>query len=77
MGQECTGTISINCNRKVCDNIVGLLNACAGIFALEVDRCSHEQIVHSGWDSAAFVDSSLFDMYSKCGSLRGYFKSVQ
>jgi len=47
VGQEGTGTISINCNRKVCDHIVGLLNACASIFALEVDRCSHEQIIHS------------------------------
>ncbi len=69
--------VSINCNRKVCDHIVGLLNACASIFALEVDRCSHEQIIHSGWDSTAYVDSSLFDMYSKCGSLREYFESVK
>ncbi len=60
----------------MCDHIVGLLNASASIFALEVDRCSHEQIIHSGWDSAAFVDSSLFDMYSKHGGLRGYFESV-
>ncbi len=35
MGQEGTGTISINCNRKVCDHIVGFLNACASILYLK------------------------------------------
>jgi len=48
---------------------VGVLNACASVVALEEGRCTHEQIIQSGWDSAIFVGNSLVDMYAKCGSM--------
>ncbi|CAM6038741.1 unnamed protein product [Sphagnum compactum] len=48
---------------------VGVLNACASVVALEEGRCTHEQIIQSGWDSAVFVGNSLVDMYAKCGSM--------
>jgi pentatricopeptide repeat protein len=44
---------------------VGVLNACASVVALEEDRCTHEQIIQSGWDSAVFVGNCLVDMYAK------------
>jgi pentatricopeptide repeat protein len=47
---------------------VGLLNARASIVALEVGRWAHDQILQSGRDSGALVDSSLVDMYAKCGN---------
>jgi pentatricopeptide repeat protein len=31
--------------------LVGVLNACASILALEEGRCVHQQIVEFGWDS--------------------------
>jgi pentatricopeptide repeat protein len=37
--------------------------------ALEEWRLAHEQIIGSGWHSDLFVESSLVDMYAKCGSL--------
>jgi pentatricopeptide repeat protein len=48
---------------------VGFLNACASVLALEEGRCAHEQIVQSGCESDIFVQSSLIDMYAKCGSM--------
>ncbi len=48
---------------------VGMLNACASVFALEEGRCVHEQIIESGWDSDVFLGSSLVDMYAKCGNM--------
>jgi pentatricopeptide repeat protein len=48
---------------------VGVLNACASIGALEKGRHVHEQIVRSGFRSNVFVDTSLIDMYAKCGSI--------
>jgi pentatricopeptide repeat protein len=48
---------------------MGVLNACASVVALEQGRCAHEQIIESGWDLDVFVQSSLVDMYAKCGSL--------
>jgi pentatricopeptide repeat protein len=48
---------------------VGFLNACASVLALEEGRCTHEQIIQSGCESDIFVQSSLIDMYAKCGSM--------
>jgi hypothetical protein len=48
---------------------VRVLIACAIIVALEEGKCANVQIVESGWDSYAFVGSSLVDMYAKCGSM--------
>ncbi|KAH8961063.1 hypothetical protein BDL97_05G031600 [Sphagnum fallax] len=48
---------------------VGVLNACASIMALEEGRRAHELIIQSGYESDAFVGSSLIDMYAKCGSM--------
>jgi len=31
-------------------SFVGVLNACAGVLALEEGTCAHKQIVDSGWD---------------------------
>jgi len=45
---------------------VGLLNACASLFALEQGKCVHEQTVQNGYESDVFVGSSLIDMYVKC-----------
>ncbi|CAK9238066.1 unnamed protein product [Sphagnum troendelagicum] len=49
--------------------LVGVLNACASMFALQEGRRTHEQIIESGWESDVFVGSSLVDMYAKCGSI--------
>ncbi len=49
--------------------LVGVLNACASVAALEEGRGAHEQIIQRGWDLDAFVGSSLVDMYAKCGSM--------
>jgi pentatricopeptide repeat protein len=48
---------------------VGVLNACASVFALEEGRRVHEQIIESGQGSDVFVGSTLVDMYAKCGSM--------
>jgi pentatricopeptide repeat protein len=48
---------------------VGMLNACAGITALEEGRCIHTKIIQSGCESDVYVGSSLVDMYAKCGSI--------
>jgi pentatricopeptide repeat protein len=41
--------------------LVGVLNACASMVALEEGRCDHQQIIECGWD----VANSLVDMYAK------------
>ncbi len=51
------------------DTFVGILNACASVVALEEGRCTHEQIIQSGWDSDVFVGNSLVDMHANCGSM--------
>ncbi len=48
---------------------VGVLNACASLFALEEGKRIHEQIIQSRCESDVFVRSSLVDMYAKCGSM--------
>jgi len=54
--------------------LVGVLNACASVVALEEGRCAHDQVIKSGWDSNVFVGNSLIDMYAKCGSLEDFLK---
>jgi pentatricopeptide repeat protein len=49
--------------------LLGVLNACTSIAALEEGRCAHEQIVERGWDSDVFIGNCLVDMYVKCGSM--------
>ncbi len=53
---------------------VGVLNACAGLAALEEGRCAHEQVIQSGCESNAIVGSNLVDMYAKCGSMEEAWK---
>jgi pentatricopeptide repeat protein len=49
--------------------LVGVLNACASVLAIEEGRCAHEQIIENGWDLNVFVGNSLVDMYAKFGSM--------
>jgi len=51
-----------------------VLNACASVVALEEGKHAHEQIIERGWDSNAFLASSLVDMYAKCGSMKDAFR---
>ncbi len=53
---------------------VGVLNACAIGIAFEEGRCTHDQIIQSGWDLDIFVGNDLFDMYVKCGSMEDAWK---
>ncbi|CAM6011774.1 unnamed protein product [Sphagnum balticum] len=48
---------------------IRVLNACAGLQALEEGRHIHAQIKQSGFESNVYVGSSLVDMYVKCGSM--------
>ncbi|CAK9882156.1 unnamed protein product [Sphagnum jensenii] len=48
---------------------VGVLNACAGLRALEEGRRAHQLIMQTGCEADVFVGSSLIDMYAKCGSM--------
>ncbi|KAH9571029.1 hypothetical protein CY35_02G072600 [Sphagnum magellanicum] len=54
--------------------LVGVLNACASVVALEEGRRAHDWVIKSGWDSIVFVGNSLIDMYAKCGSLEDALK---
>jgi pentatricopeptide repeat protein len=49
--------------------LVGVLNACASVVALDKGMHTHELIMQRGWDSDVFLGSSLVDMYAKCGSM--------
>ncbi|CAK9213816.1 unnamed protein product [Sphagnum troendelagicum] len=53
---------------------VQVINACAGLGALEEGRHVHEQIIQSGCESDVFVGNSLVDMYAKCGSIEDAWK---
>ncbi len=44
---------------------VGVLNACTSIVAIGEGRYAHEHIIQSGWNSNAFVGSSLVDNVRK------------
>ncbi|KAH9566838.1 hypothetical protein CY35_04G150500 [Sphagnum magellanicum] len=48
---------------------VPVLNACAGLRALEEGRRAHQLIMQTGCEADVFVGSSLVDMYAKCGSM--------
>ncbi|CAK9193543.1 unnamed protein product [Sphagnum troendelagicum] len=53
---------------------VPVLNACAGLRALEEGRRAHQLIMQTGCEADVFVGnvfvrSSLIDMYAKCGSM--------
>ncbi len=46
-----------------------MLNACAGLRALEECRCIHTQIIQCDCEPGVRVASSLVNMYAKCGSI--------
>eukprot|EP01018_Ginkgo_biloba_P014274 Gb_03222 [translate_table: standard] len=46
-----------------------VLPACADMAALEQGMEIHEEIIRSGFQQDVFVESSLVDMYAKCGSM--------
>jgi hypothetical protein len=48
---------------------VGVLNACANIFAFQEGKHAHAHIIQNGLEFDVFVGSSLVDMYAKCGSI--------
>ncbi|CAK9867352.1 unnamed protein product [Sphagnum jensenii] len=48
---------------------VPVLNACAGLRALEEGRRAHQLIMQTGCEADVFVGSGLVDMYAKCGSM--------
>ncbi|KAH8967766.1 hypothetical protein BDL97_03G094000 [Sphagnum fallax] len=52
-------------------DFVQVINACAGLGALEDSRLVQEQLIQSGCGSNAFVGNSLVDMYAKCGNIEG------
>jgi pentatricopeptide repeat protein len=54
---------------------VQVINACAGLGALDDGRLVHEQLIQSGCESDVFVGNSLIDMYS--WGQRGCLPSVQ
>jgi pentatricopeptide repeat protein len=64
-------------HRKVWPNsvtFVQLLNACAGLGALEDGMRVHGQIIQRGCELEVFVANSLVDMYAKCGSMDNALK---
>ncbi len=53
---------------------VQVINACAGLGALEEGRHAHEQVIQNGCESDVFVGNSLVDMYAKRGSIEDAWK---
>ncbi|XP_057872496.2 pentatricopeptide repeat-containing protein At2g13600 [Cryptomeria japonica] len=51
-----------------------LLPACANLAALNQGKEVHQEIIRSGFQRNAFVESALVDMYAKCGSLEEGYK---
>eukprot|EP01018_Ginkgo_biloba_P023510 Gb_17379 [translate_table: standard] len=47
-----------------------VLNACAGISALQQGNAIHDHIIRIGLESDIFVGNALVDMYAKCGNVR-------
>eukprot|EP01018_Ginkgo_biloba_P011676 Gb_36231 [translate_table: standard] len=47
-----------------------VLKACASLAALEQGKQVHVYIIKTGFESDAFVGSTLVDMYAKCGSVQ-------
>ncbi|KAI3964757.1 hypothetical protein MKW92_017609 [Papaver armeniacum] len=54
------------------DNVVtpSALKACAGLLALKIGRKIHSLVKVCGFESDSFVQSSLIDMYVKCGEIK-------
>ncbi len=50
-------------------SFVQVLNACAGLMALDDGLRIHMQIIQSGCESDLYVGNSLIDMYAKCGGI--------
>jgi pentatricopeptide repeat protein len=51
---------------------VQVINACAGLGALEDSRLVQEQLIQSGCCGCnVFVGNRLVDMYAKCGNIEG------
>ncbi|CAM6078111.1 unnamed protein product [Sphagnum tenellum] len=56
-------------NLKENQCFVQVLNACAGLMALDDGLRIHVQIIQSGCESDLYVGNSLIDMYAKCGGI--------
>ncbi|XAR50652.1 hypothetical protein NMG60_11005030 [Bertholletia excelsa] len=57
-----------------------VLKACSGLFAIDVGREVHEQVIRTGWETDVFVGAALIDMYAKCGCVgdsRRVFDKIQ
>ncbi|KAJ7547233.1 hypothetical protein O6H91_08G076100 [Diphasiastrum complanatum] len=48
---------------------VSVLQACAGLTALDQGKLIHAQIAESGLESDLYIANTLIDMYAKCGRL--------
>lgn len=60
--------------------LVGVLNACSNIAALEEGKQVHDYMLKLGFESQIFILTALVDMYAKCGSTvdaRKGFDSLQ
>eukprot|EP01018_Ginkgo_biloba_P020609 Gb_26571 [translate_table: standard] len=49
--------------------IVGVLQACTQLRALQQGKWVHDYVIRSGFESNVFVGNSLVAMYAKCGSI--------
>nr|GME00790.1 pentatricopeptide repeat-containing protein At2g02980, chloroplastic [Ipomoea batatas]GME16848.1 pentatricopeptide repeat-containing protein At2g02980, chloroplastic [Ipomoea batatas] len=49
--------------------ILGVLSSCVLLGALEFGKWIHEYVKKNGFDQSVKVNTSLIDMYTKCGSL--------
>ncbi|XP_031504595.1 pentatricopeptide repeat-containing protein At2g33680 isoform X2 [Nymphaea colorata] len=49
--------------------LVGVLNACSNMAALEHGKQIHDYMLKLGFASQVYVRSALIDMYAKCGSV--------
>nr|GME02960.1 pentatricopeptide repeat-containing protein At4g01030, mitochondrial [Ipomoea batatas] len=54
-----------------------LLRACAGLALLQKGKEIHCFSIRNGFAEDAFVSTALFDMYSKCGSIKNAYKVFQ
>jgi pentatricopeptide repeat protein len=70
---EGNGAFSTNGMRRD-DTFVWVLNACAGLEALEEGRCIHTQIIQCDCESGVHVASSLVNMYAKCRSIHNAWR---
>jgi len=76
---EGTGTISTNARevvRRDSATFVAVLNTFGSVVAIEDSRSAHEQIIQSGWDSNAFMENCLVDMYAKCRSMEQAWNAI-